>query len=301
MDTDFNDLSKYNNEQKEYINSGIVNSKLLGIPGGGKTKSIIQHIITNIYNGNYTKNNQYLIITFSNSAKNDFITKSKKLINNQKVINKLNNPFTISNIRTIHSIAGSITSAYNKKTTNSENTVIISASNALKQQDEPINILSDLKMIYVDEAQDISDIQYEFILNLSKNVNCCVSLIGDPNQNIYQFQNGSDKYLLNHECDKEVYLKVNYRSTRQLVDFYNSILPHDGEQYKMVSYKTIPGGGNNPGDLKVSQIEDKTGIITDSTTAGDVISDVANELTNELTNCTVPFKSCPQEVLRGIK
>ena len=36
---------EYNKEQLEFINSPVENSKLLGIPGGGKTASIIGKVI----------------------------------------------------------------------------------------------------------------------------------------------------------------------------------------------------------------------------------------------------------------
>ena len=38
----------FNKEQLDFINSDIINLKLLGIPGGGKTRCIIEHIHNNI-------------------------------------------------------------------------------------------------------------------------------------------------------------------------------------------------------------------------------------------------------------
>ena len=49
--------------------------------------------------------------------------------------------------------------------------------------------LNNLKVIFIDEAQDISYIQYKFILKISELTKCAIIMIGDPNQNIYQFQN----------------------------------------------------------------------------------------------------------------
>ena len=50
-----------------------------------------------------------------------------------------------------------------------------------------MNEFKKLKVIFVDEAQDISFIQYDLINKLSKFLNCPVIMVGDPNQNIYQF------------------------------------------------------------------------------------------------------------------
>ena len=62
-----------------------------------------------------------------------------------------------------------------------------------------------IKIIYIDEAQDISEIQNDFLQLLSKILNSKLCYIGDPNQNIYQFQDGSDKYLLNYKAENSTF------------------------------------------------------------------------------------------------
>ena len=59
--------------------------------------------------------------------------------------------------------------------------------------------LKKIEAIFVDEAQDISDKQYQFIINLKSIINCKLIMLGDPNQNIYQFQGGSDRFLLEYQ------------------------------------------------------------------------------------------------------
>ena len=61
-------------------------------------------------------------------------------------------------------------------------------------------------------------------------------MIGDPNQNIYQFQNGSDQYLINHP-GKNFKLIKNYRSTPHIVNFINYFRPWDKLTNKMISTK----------------------------------------------------------------
>lgn len=220
----------YNKEQEEFIEFPLENCKLLGIPGGGKTQSIIGKIIYHYKNGDFKKNNEFMILTFSRRACNDFIQKGKK--QNKKY-------FTIKNIKTIHSLAGKIVYKALDKKSSSQDTVIISSIDIIQNYKDNIlelDELQNLKVIFVDEAQDISYIQYQFILKISEITNCSIIMIGDPNQNIYQFQNGSDKFLLNHE-GKTFQLIYNYRSTPFIVDFVNEFRPWNSLTTKMISVK----------------------------------------------------------------
>ena len=83
----------YNEEQIKFITSPLENCKLIGIPGGGKTESIIGKIIY------HNLINDFLVLTFSKRACNDFIDKSTKY--NNTIFHK-------NNISTFHSLAGKI-------------------------------------------------------------------------------------------------------------------------------------------------------------------------------------------------
>ena len=223
---------KYNEEQLKFINSPLENSILLGIPGGGKTQCIIGKIIHHFQKKDFQKNNDYLLLTFSRRACHDFIEKGSK--QNKKY-------FNIRNVLTLHSLAGKIVYKILEKRSSSQDTVIICASNLVNtNKEEILNMkeLSNLKVIFIDEAQDISQIQYEFITNLSKLLSIPIIMIGDPNQNIYQFQNGSDKYLIEHS--KKIYTLIkNYRSTQEIVNFINHFRPWELLTPKMISAKKI--------------------------------------------------------------
>ncbi len=227
----------YNEEQLLFIQSPLENSKLLGIPGGGKTQSILGKILHHYNNEEFTKKNEYLILTFSRKTSYEFLEKGLKLLEvenedysaNEKYFNK-------KNIRTIHSLAGKIMT-YQKDTdieeidysqiTTMEDTVILSA--IFKIDNDPdyfkdMEELKDLKVIFVDEAQDISNVQYDFMCCISEHYNIPIILIGDPNQNIYQFQKGSDTYLLNHP-GKIYHLIKNYRSNPEIITLINYFRP----------------------------------------------------------------------------
>ena len=220
----------YNEEQLDFIKEPLNSCKLLGIPGGGKTQSIIGKILYNYSNNTITKNNQFLILTFSRKACSDFIEKGKKQ-------NKL--LFTTKNIRTIHSVSGKIVYNIIGKKSSSQDTVIISSIDLIENNKEEILEMiefNNLKVIFVDEAQDISFIQYKFVLKLGEVTNSHIILIGDPNQNIYQFQNGSDQYLMKHPGNTYILIK-NYRSTPHIVNFINNFRPWNSNTPQMISTK----------------------------------------------------------------
>lgn len=210
-------MNNFNEEQIKFIDNEIKSMTLIGIPGGGKTRSIIEYVNTLYTKKQITTSNEFLIVTFSKSAQTDFINKGKK--SNGKI-------FTNQNVRTIHSISKSILNKKNKKDSSSINTVVVSAYREMEKCNDlsDVDCLKNIKFVIVDEAQDISEIQYKFVSIISKILNIPLILVGDPNQNIYQFQNGSDKYLLEHSGEN-IHLIKNYRSTIEIVEFINYLRP----------------------------------------------------------------------------
>jgi hypothetical protein len=60
-----------------------------------------------------------------------------------------------------------------------------------------IETLMDLIQLIENNPED-NEIQYNILCLLRDKLDIKINLIGDPNQNIYQFQNGSDQYLMKH-------------------------------------------------------------------------------------------------------
>ena len=202
------DCAERDEHQLSFINHKIENFVVYGNPGCGKTSSIIEYCINK-----KVKSNEFLIISFSKKTQIDFIKKLPIFNNN--------------NVRTIYSLAYSIMKIlYNKSSTN-VNTIILATIKAIINEDlSIINFLQKCKFIIVDDAQDINENQYNLINLISTKLNIPLILVGDPNQNIYQFQGGNDKYLLNHSI-KKINLIQNYRSTNQIIDFCNFLRPHN--------------------------------------------------------------------------
>ena len=224
----------YNEEQIEFIHSHLEDSSLIGIPGGGKTQSIIGKIIYHYLNKDIIKAINYKVYTFSRRASSDFIKKGSKYCN--KLFSKIS-------IKTIHSLALSIIKFVLNSTSKQLKCIIIYASNLFEKNNEihheklkEYTGLKNCKIIFIDEAQDVSEIEYIFIKKISNFYNIPVIMVGDPNQNIYQFKKGSDKFLLNHSL-KNYFLIKNYRSVPSIVNIINKIRPNNDLTKSIISMR----------------------------------------------------------------
>ena len=216
-------IRKFDAQQEKFINMPIEYSgKFYGIPGGGKTTAIIERFSRAVKKGNLPDSNGFLLTTFSNQAVRDFIEKG----NDTAVFNK-------DTVSTFHSLAGKILKYLSQDTdlTIKDTTVkkVVGYCTSIFEKLTPeqirnIPLLSQVKCITVDEAQDINSNQYLFIKMLAEKLSASLVLVGDPNQSIYGFQGGSSRFLLEHPgfCVQSV---INYRSTPEIVDILNSIMP----------------------------------------------------------------------------
>jgi DNA polymerase III epsilon subunit-like protein/thymidine kinase len=270
----------HNEEQLKFIHAPIESCSLNGIPGGGKTQSIISKISYLFLTHQFTKTSDYKLFTFSKRACSDFITKGKK--HHSRI-------FQSGSIQTIHSLSGKLLYHITKKKSSSKNSVIMCALYLFDKHSAELKDyapLKDCKVIFVDEAQDISDIQYKLIMKISDFYKIPVIMIGDPNQNIYQFQNGSDKYLLEHKGPK-YYLIKNYRSTPPIVNLVNSIRPWDNLTPKMISARYDED--SNPSKItsfvkRENQTFHKPHIIVDN------IQNIITNVMNKIKNLGIPYE-----------
>ncbi len=227
----------YNEEQKKFIEAPLSNLKLLGIPGGGKTQSVIGKILFHYLTGDFTKNTDYIILTFSKRTNLEFLHKGMNIFDEWR-----ENFFHSKNVRTIHSLASKLhydSSTSSEELNTMQDTVIISAIFKIDEDPEVLKTFEetkDLKVIFVDEAQDLSGVQYDFLMCLSHHLSIPIIMIGDPNQNIYQFQKGSDKYLLNHSGFTH-HLIQNYRSTPSIINLINYFRPWTQLTPRMIAGK----------------------------------------------------------------
>lgn len=98
------------------------------------------------------------------------------------------------------------------------------------------------KYIFVDEFQDVNNVQYSIIKNLT-NENSNITVVGDPDQNIYSWRGSNISFILNFEKDfpsaKTIILKLNYRSTLNIIDISNKLISHNKDRinFEVVNVK----------------------------------------------------------------
>ncbi|MDO5716514.1 MAG: 3'-5' exonuclease [Tissierellia bacterium] len=99
--------------------------------------------------------------------------------------------------------------------------------------------------IFVDEYQDVNDIQYQLVKLLSS-VHGNITVVGDENQSIYAFRGANLNNILNFEKDfpgaKVIYLNENYRSTTAILDCANALIQNNPQKYKRDLFTKKSGG-----------------------------------------------------------
>lgn len=185
-------------EQALYIEDGqVVDTKLLATAGSGKTFSIIQRINYLITQLGLPKEN-VLLMTFSKHARSDFVRKLKK----DKITS-----FDEKNVYTIDSYAYKMLGEKSKEIDISILSYTFKSYLDNSPELIPLELFNQMKQvtdIFVDEAQDLNPTQYGIVARIKQLFGTRLHLVGDPNQNIYQFRNASDKFLINFPDRKSV-------------------------------------------------------------------------------------------------
>lgn len=215
-------LNKFSAEQIKYITYKESNdTKLLACAGSGKTRSIIGRIKF-LVEHNFVDKNKIVAITFSKHASMDFQRKVTELFPDFIKFCQL------KNFSTIDSLAKLILCKVRSHKSQNVEILSIALRNYLQEVTEnDIKILrqiKDIKHLFIDEAQDLNEVQYDIIMLLKKHLGTYIHLVGDPNQNIYQFRRSSSVYLINFPSVK-FELTLNFRSTQQIINFAEDIKP----------------------------------------------------------------------------
>ena len=206
----------FTEEQNNYIQyNKVADTKLIATAGSGKTRSIIARM-DYLISQNILKSDEILMLTFSRFTRDDFINKIKKM--EQTNIDE-------KQIKTIDSFAKNLIDE------NNEIDVMLLSYKfmkyleiATKEEIKANSKINKIKCIFVDEAQDLNEIQFKILMYLKEKNDSAINLIGDPNQNIYQFRNSSDKYLTQFVA-QTFYLTKNFRSYDPIVEFSKHLRP----------------------------------------------------------------------------
>lgn len=209
----------YTDEQLEYITyNKKKHTKLLACAGAGKTRCIIARISFLLEKKIYNQD-EIIMLTFSRFTRDDFMNKIRNYSS------KGDECISPTSVQTIDSFA--------KKIIDPDNMIDVSLlsyhlmlflENMSSEELSKNNILKRIRTVFIDEAQDLNEIQYRIFCQMKEKLNIIINMVGDPNQNIYQFRNSSDKFLT--EFDAKIFqLTKNFRSHKSVVEFSKHLRP----------------------------------------------------------------------------
>ncbi|WP_338983681.1 ATP-dependent helicase [Spiroplasma endosymbiont of Othius punctulatus] len=99
--------------------------------------------------------------------------------------------------------------------------------------------------ILVDEFQDTSTSQYNIVKLLLGN-RSCLTVVGDPDQNIYSWRGSELSIILDFEKNfknaRTIFLNKNYRSTQKILDVANNFIDHNKMREKKDIYSDTKSG-----------------------------------------------------------
>ena len=211
------DYKGYNltEEQFNYVTyPEMEDTKLSACAGSGKTQVIVLRNIFLLENNFYKPDEIYLLV-FGRLARDD-------IINRVKIVDK-NNLINHEYISTIDALSKYIIDPNNKidvsllsfkfmEYLENNNTEIL-------QQNDKLN---NIKCIFIDEAQDLNEIQYNILINIKNKLNITLHFIGDSNQNIFQFRDSESKYFMQFN-GKQFLLTTNFRSYKEIIEFSKNL------------------------------------------------------------------------------
>lgn len=152
-----------------------------------------------------------------------------------------------------------------------------------------------------DEAQDLTEQNYVILDKmLIANPGMKVFLVGDPRQNIFEFNGGSyknlDSFLYKHSNHEEKHLTITYRCGQAIADYVNTFHFTDCENQSLQSVSkgagTIAVLQAHSEAAEASMVLDtilKTGDITSCAVLSNSLK-YLSPLVDDLINCEIPYK-----------
>lgn len=214
-------------EQSTIVYAPIeMNLAVLASAGSGKTTTItarIKHLVNN-----NVPESSIMLTTFTRDSANDMKEKLFNIFGYQPDVK----------VGTIDSISKAATS----KNKDELKHVSEHAENYLTFIRKNPESIQKYSYMFIDEFQDINALQFDIIMEFSKN-GAWIFVVGDDHQNIYSFRGSSIEYILNF---KEYFpknsdllkLTYNFRSTREIINFANASIENNINQ---IPKKMVPG------------------------------------------------------------
>lgn len=218
-------------------------------PGSGKTRVLV-HKLASLLLAEDVKHEQLLMLTFSRAAATEF---------KKRLLNLIGNAANFVGIKTFHSYCFDLVG----KVGNLEkaDSIIQIAVEKIKNNDvEPSAITK--SVLVVDEAQDMNAHEYGLVKALmEQNEDMRVILVGDDDQNIYEFRGSDSKFMqqiIIEKNAKKYELGKNYRSKANIVSIANQWASRIKGRLKELP---IVAHDESDGNIQIVQYE-KTNLIT---------------------------------------
>jgi hypothetical protein len=198
---------------------------VIACAGSGKTITSLCRIKHMIDNG--IQENSIVLTTFTKDAAEDM---KNKLVDILGYVPKMT-------IGTIDSISRQYTMRYCNSTIKDLKHVGEFGHDFLRLIREKPSLISHVKYLFVDEFQDINDLQFNVIQEFYKQ-GCMIFGVGDDAQNIYTFRGSNINYILNFSKyfgslsnEAKIYkLTCNFRSSPSIVEFANASIEKNSKQ-----------------------------------------------------------------------
>ncbi|MDD4597387.1 MAG: RecQ family ATP-dependent DNA helicase [Lentimicrobiaceae bacterium] len=262
-------LSIINDNESKYI-------VVAAGPGSGKTRVLV-HKLASLLLMEDVKHEQLLMVTFSRAAATEFKKRLLKLIGNAA---------NYIEIKTFHSYCFDLLG----KVGSLEKSRVIIKKTIEKIRSREVEVSRITKTVLViDEAQDMDEDEFDLINALmEQNEEMRVIVVGDDDQNIFEFRGASSKYLeqfiqVNKAVKHE--LVENYRSKSNLVDFTNQFVKRIHRRLKHTPI--IP---KQTGNGKIKLVHHQSGNLT-----APLVNDI---LTAEITGTTCVLTNTNEEALQ---
>ena len=202
-----------NADQNKIVrNPKIGNVRIIAVPGSGKTRVMILRILYMIFFLDCDAS-AFLVLTFTSNASKEIIKRINSYISDSEIT-----------CGTIHAISKKFLNLKESKEIYHVDEFQYLFLNYLKT-----HTLSNIKYIFVDEYQDINEIQFAILQELYKQAET-ITVVGDDNQNIYGFRGSDIRYIREFDTHfpdvSTYYLSINYRSTAPLVAVANASVSH---------------------------------------------------------------------------
>lgn len=214
---------KLDDEQHGIVISPIYyNIRICAAAGSGKTTTLLCRIKYLI--DKYVVPTKILLLTFNVEAAQNLRNRIKDLIG-----------FDINiNIYTIDAYCNYIIHKYGNGIYGNMRSYSLSELNVdgleiMKKYGKEIS--SHYQFIFFDEFQDVNDAQFNILKIFADNGKCYLTIIGDDNQNIYQWRGTNNYYIINFDIlipnVKTYMITTNYRSNEAIVRIANNSIEHN--------------------------------------------------------------------------